>query len=562
MYYRNTKINAKDRVEYQQYLRSLQTKKEIETAIHFDSVYRNEGDSPNADDFTIYFPSPLRNVVAICLSSCRFPNVSNLINSNRNSLTWQKSSSSLPLAITVQSGQYSINTLLNAVIQEMNKLDTGSKYIYVLDTATNAIEIQSWLGSVTCALDPFQYDVATSTVTCSTLNAHALTVNQNFLIQNVTEDPWTVLNTSFTVKSIIDDNRFTFLATSLNTSFSSDTTGGGQNITLYKEQPIKFIHTPTSVLPSIGFPRHDTGMELSRVDILCFDVKTSSSRKHEWSGTFVLSGGEEIISLQYLNFDKVDNINSLPVVVISEDGTEYNAELNKIGSSTLSYSRRMWPIEQKIIRIVLPRVLVQCAETDIYSRALGSMKPLNYNLCADYATGTEYQWPLRLLQSVNRETKTFVWVEVLDITNLAQATKIKSWTMCGTADSSLGYSASIKNNTDKYVAALINDLYIHVCTPDLAILNQINQSQYHDGSGLTKTHNVMSAIKLDSNPDSFIFSDQGSPFWLYLKKDRGGRDLPTLQKLRLTLKSPNNDLVNLKNMNYSGVITLRQAMAI
>lgn len=560
MYYRNTKINTKDRIEYLQYMKNLKPKTEVDTAIHFDSVFRNDQYS-NADDFTITLPSSLRNVVAISLSSCRFPNVANLINNFRHSFSWSKQNQpDATLSVNLSHGQYTITSLLNALITEMNRSDASSLYIYTLDTSNSQLEIQSWGSKNTCPLDPFQYHPGDTFLTVTTTLPHRLVVNQNVLIQGAVSQngPWANLNVNWIVQTIVDDFHFTIQSNAISTFFtSSNVTGGGNQVYVYIEQPIKLVDTPTSIMRSLGFPAHNSGISLTSCQLLRLRV-LKSERNSRWIGNI-----EDITGSTHTVFPVQLGIDSkLPflAIAVSELDQQFEVEISKFeliqnenGSKYygINFARPFCSTAVNITDVYLPFVLATMDNGT--PSPSGMTKNTVYQLTADYTPNKSFAVTF-LKESENN----VVWFQALEIQTWLKKRfrSINDFTVCGP---DIGFTPRLINDTNKYVTALINDLYVHVCAPDLNVVNQIN-CDTQQKSGLTQTNNVLAAIKLDSNPDSFIFVDQAAS-WLYFKRNPG-KSLPTLENIRLTLKSPRNESMNLKNMNYSGILTIRQSLVL
>ncbi len=108
-----------------------------------DSRFRENIENPNENNYKIFFPSKIKNVIEIQLKNVIVPNKEYIINNFNNKFIFQEQPNE-NLEIIIPIGNYTINNLLNLIQNQMNLIGNSN---YSLSQINNKIKFISDLSN-------------------------------------------------------------------------------------------------------------------------------------------------------------------------------------------------------------------------------------------------------------------------------------------------------------------------------------------------------------------------------------------------------------------------------
>lgn len=526
--YHASHVHEREKREYRDYMASKALQIEQMSTLpdyvfHFDSQNRSVIDFPSAHDFTLQFTEPITHVESITMQTIRLPNVMNLIRSGKNQITWRDTNASSPIVTTLLPGQYSVDSLLSAFVLQVGQQTnqkTGQPYFmsYTYNASNNNIDISNW-HFTSLQSDPFTTLANSSILTCqipSTSNL-SLMVGQNILLSNTSVE--NLNDHVFTVISI-SGTTFTFDSGIQSSSAASI---GGSTCKIGIESPFKFIHTPTSCLPFLGFPPYDSSEVIESI------VPTA------WTILDIENAMKWLVRGDFANANKVMSI------YLSKQKKVFDVDqIMQVNSDTAWVT--LAPHEQQMDLFKKNDVIY----TDVASFMIASSSVTSGdNINVICKSIFDFQTVATVLDGMTLRMDPKL-LSLFD-TVTAKDTLV-SWSRSDSVTD--GYRGTQTNAPTHYVVALVNPLYMRVQLPDWVDKSQLNDYS-HNGQTLL-------AVKLDSSPESFLFVDQSTQSFHLQPKSSSSNYYPTLSFLRLTLSFPNLEIFNLKNFNYSGTIVFKR----
>ncbi|RYE14039.1 MAG: hypothetical protein EOP45_20245 [Sphingobacteriaceae bacterium] len=235
------------------------TKRELRSEDRDKVAYRN------INDVTYDLGGSFTNITSISIDpqGLEFPNTLDGITMKNNNAQWCFLSDPDEIfQCKVPRGNYVLDTILSALIDQMNIVMQPKNRVFTVQFVreTRSIRFTSYLNSV-APTNPLFLQANDSTVLI-TFPFHNLMVNDNFLLTvPVSSGDLGGLSASdlsgiFQVSRVIDENHFEIELGS-DVPYNSGQLGG-DNITIGRLDAFKFLNSPTSILPQIGFVAEDS----------------------------------------------------------------------------------------------------------------------------------------------------------------------------------------------------------------------------------------------------------------------------------------------------------------
>ncbi len=255
------------------------------TAVNVNSIDRDVALYPKASDFNIYLNKTFKNIYKVKLLSTEWPNTDNVVKDSpasvqNNIIAWvnqEDADIGFPIyKAYIRPGTYTTSTLQNEVSSKMNKIKsrggTGSYHTFgvTIDKNTQIMTFRRLVNKL-LPLDGFAFTVDSNDVTV-TLPHHGITVGTQIYIsgfrQTIGTITSTILNSDFSVTSVLDSDRFVF---EIPIPSSIAAIGGGISTNIGTMMPfkLKFGSGQRGTLGSIiGFPDEDSNVLLNQTDPL------------------------------------------------------------------------------------------------------------------------------------------------------------------------------------------------------------------------------------------------------------------------------------------------------
>lgn len=305
------------------------------SAIYIAKVIMTYNGFPYPNQYTIYLGKLLINVIYASIISTQFPNSQQLIKSNppshkNNMFYWQNIDDGDYLySVQITDGNYTLSSLSNLL---QNLIYTVPKYNYnnintkytdknymkiTLDNETNIFTAKSYKQAI--LMKPFV--LITSLLPISSDGSsgfniqifheyHNISVGTQILISGSISTcgiPDNLLNSQFTVQSIIDANNYTIQLPSLNLLSDITDTKGGNVVTIFVPNVFRLrADFSDSILKILGF--RDVGKNTS---ITLFETVVTNNEPYDSEILIDIYG--QLKSFKNLSFD-FDDINYIEMI--------------------------------------------------------------------------------------------------------------------------------------------------------------------------------------------------------------------------------------------------------
>jgi hypothetical protein len=228
---------------------------------------RDINEYPDPSDMVFDLGGTFTDIESISIDpqGLEFPNTLDGITAKNNSAKWSfLSNPGQVYECFVPRGNYVLDTILSVLVEQMNAVMQPNSRVFTFQFVreSRSIEFTSYLNTP-APQDPFFVQSSIATVVMSLPN-HGFQVGDSFLLTTPTSPDGlgglspSDLSGVFTVTVVQDINTIQFELTN-DVPFNSGQFGGpAGSVLVGKLDPFKFIHSPTSVLPQVGYVAEDS----------------------------------------------------------------------------------------------------------------------------------------------------------------------------------------------------------------------------------------------------------------------------------------------------------------
>lgn len=245
--------------------------------VDVNSIDRDKSKWPNAADFYFHLCDPLlHHIERIEVLGYAIPNVLNGISGNNNVICWSNqddlttSSSGHIYSVQLAPSTYNLNNILLELQTQMSSVVRQSDkvlhtWIVNGQVDTQLVQFISYK-NVTLDQTPLSLTSGSPLVTV-TQTDHGHQAGEIILLGNVTGFPGgldpSAFNGEWPIAAVLDTNTFTIQITSI--PYNTETSGGDL-VTVGVRSKFKFIDTPNSILPTLGFTNESSSLPLTEID--------------------------------------------------------------------------------------------------------------------------------------------------------------------------------------------------------------------------------------------------------------------------------------------------------